>query len=219
VFRTIRAAAPQVLLLGGDYIFLEADPRRVAALRALVDSVDCPVKLAVLGNHDLWTHDQAIVEALTDAGVRVLVNEVAPLPHPWSDVVIVGLDDPWTGRCDPVSAAAQLNGEPVRIVLCHSPDGLGRLSGMRFDLFVCGHTHGGHIAAPWGPLVLPHGRLCREYPSGLRTFGSGTVYVSRGVGGVELPMRTFAAPEVVLFDLVPRRTGAREADLGEESPG
>lgn len=201
-FGAIRREQPDVLLLGGDYVFLEAEPQRLEVLSALVGSVDCAVKLAVLGNHDLWTLDEAIVEALTGAGVRVLVNEVAPLPHPWSDVVIMGLDDPWTGRCDPLAASAQLNGEPFRIVLCHSPDGLGLLSGLRFDLFLAGHTHGGQIAAPWGPIVLPHGRMCRQYPSGSGRFGSGAVYVSRGVGAVELPIRTYAAPEVVLLELV-----------------
>jgi predicted MPP superfamily phosphohydrolase len=211
-FAAIRREEPDVLLLGGDYVFLDADPHRLEVLGALVESVDCSVKLAVLGNHDLWTHDEAIVETLTRAGARVLVNEAVPLPAPWSDVVVLGLDDPWTGSCDPRAAAAQLNGEPVRIVLCHSPDGLGLLDGLRFDLFVCGHTHAGHIAAPWGPIVLPHGRMCREYPSGLARFGSGVVYVSRGLGGVELPIRTFAAPEVMVLDLV--RPGDAEVRTG-----
>jgi len=92
--------------------------------------------------------------------------------------------------------------------LCHSPDGLRLLSGLRFDLFLCGHTHGGQIAAPWGPIVLPHGLLCRQYPSGLRGFESGTVYVSRGVGGVELQIRTFATPDIMLLELV-RPKGSR----------
>ena len=201
-FDVIRQELPDVLLLGGDYVYLEALPSRLSVLRGLVESVACPVKLAVLGNHDLWTSDEAIVETLSDGGVRVLVNEVATLPAPWSDVAVVGLDDPWTGRCDAVAAAAQLDGQPFRIVLCHSPDGLGLLSGLRFDLFLAGHTHGGQIAAPWGPIVLPHGHMCSRYPSGLASFGSGIVYVSRGVGTVELPIRTFAPPDVMLLDLL-----------------
>jgi predicted MPP superfamily phosphohydrolase len=76
------------------------------------------------------------------------------------------------------------------------------LSGLRFDLFLAGHTHGGQIAAPWGPIVLPHGRMCSQYPSGFAQLESGVVYVSRGVGTVELPMRTFAPPDVMLLDLL-----------------
>jgi hypothetical protein len=151
-FAAIRSNRPGVLLLGGDYVFLDAEPHRLATLGALVDSVACPVKLAVLGNHDLWTFDQAIVETASRAGARVLVNQAASLPAPWSDVVVLGLDDPWTGLCDPHAAAAQLDGEPVRIVLCHSPDGLALLSGLRFDLFVCAEltmTAGRFLVPVW----------------------------------------------------------------------
>jgi predicted MPP superfamily phosphohydrolase len=200
-FAAIQRERPDVLLLGGDFIFLEAVPSRLAVLRSLVESVSCPVKLAVLGNHDLWTADHAIVEALSNAGVTVLVNEAFPLPAPWSDVVVVGLDDPSTGRCDPAAAAAQLGGQPFRIVLCHSPDGLALLSGLQFNVFLAGHTHGGQIAAPWGPIVLPNGPMCGEYPSGFAQFGEGLVYVSRGVGTVELPIRSFAPPDILLLDL------------------
>lgn len=216
-FTTLRREEPDVLLLGGDYVFLDAKPDRLEALGALVESVNCSVKLAVLGNHDLWTSDGAIVETLAGAGATVLVNEAVALPDPWSDVVVLGLDDPWTGRCDPSAAAAQTNGEPVRIVLCHSPDGLRLLSGLRFDLFLCGHTHGGQIATPWGPIVLPYGRMCRRYPYGLQRFESGVVYVSRGLGGVELPIRTFARPDVMLLDLVrPGRPDSGRASVGGE---
>jgi uncharacterized protein len=211
-FAAIRSDTPDVLLLGGDYVFLEAEPHRLAALGALVESVASPVKLAVLGNHDLWTLDDAIVETLSKAGVRVLVNETVSLPEPWSDVVVLGLDDPWTGTCDPHAAAARLDSEPVRIVLCHSPDGLGLLSGLRFDLFLCGHTHGGQLAAPWGPVVLPHGRMCRQYPSGFARSNSGVVYVSRGVGDVEVPIRTFAPPDIMLLELI--RRGGPKGEAG-----
>jgi predicted MPP superfamily phosphohydrolase len=211
-FEAIRTEQPDVLLLGGDYVFLEATPARLRALRTLVESVPCSVKLAVLGNHDLWTCDRAIAEALSLAGVRVLVNEAATLPKPWNDVAIIGLDDPWTGHRNPAPATAKAEDAPFRIVLCHSPDGLGLIPDLRFDLFLAGHTHGGQVATPWGPIVLPHGRLCREYPAGFGHFGSGAVYVSRGVGGVELPVRTFATPDVAIVDLI-RKTGAAAAGL------
>ena len=201
VFGMLRAERPDVLLLGGDYVYLEAEPHRLAALGALVASVPCETKLAVLGNHDLWTLDQAIVDTLSEAGARVLVNAAVQLPSPWSDVAVIGLDDPWTGQCDPQSAAAQLDGEVFRIVLCHSPDGLGVLSDLSFQLFLAGHTHGGQIAAPWGPIVLPAGRMCDQYPGGPGRFGSARVYVSRGVGTVELPIRTFASPEILIVEL------------------
>jgi predicted MPP superfamily phosphohydrolase len=52
--------------------------------------------------------------------------------------------------------------------------------------------------------------MCRRYSSGLGLFNSGVVYVSRGVGGVELPIRTFAPPDVFLLDLIRRNRAESE---------
>lgn len=207
VFEHLRAFAPDVLLLGGDYVYLDATPERLDVLRTLVMSVASPLKLAVLGNHDLWADDAAIVETLRASGVDVLVNDAVALPEPWEDVVVLGLDDPWTGRCDVAAALTQAGDRPVRIVLCHSPDALVHAPTLGFDLYVCGHTHGGHLATPWGPIVLPDGELCRHFPGGFARTGGADVFVSRGIGGTEVPMRTFAQPDVLLVDLVRDRPG------------
>jgi predicted MPP superfamily phosphohydrolase len=201
----VRAASPDVVLLGGDYVFLEATPPTVERLRGLVASLEAPTKLAVMGNHDLWTDDALVAGALEDAGARILVNESVRLPPPWSDVVVVGLDDPWTGDCDADRAFATVGeGARFRIVLCHSPDGLVSAGRHRFDFYVCGHTHGGQIAAPWGPIVLPKGPMTGRFHSGFARFDSAEVFVSRGVGTVDLPGRLFAEPDVLVLDL--RRT-------------
>jgi predicted MPP superfamily phosphohydrolase len=197
----VRAAGPDVVLLGGDYVFLEATPTVVDRLRRLVAALEAPTKLAVMGNHDLWTEDALVAGALESGGARVLVNEAARLPPPWSDVVVVGLDDPWTGDCDADRAFASADDAAFRIVLCHSPDGLVFARTHRFDFYVCGHTHGGQIAAPWGPIVLPTGMIMRRFHGGFAPFGSAEVFVSRGVGTVDLPGRLFAEPDVLVLDL------------------
>jgi predicted MPP superfamily phosphohydrolase len=165
----VREARPDVLLLGGDYVYLEATPDVVARLAGLVRALEAPTKLAVMGNHDLWTEDSLVAGALEQGGARVLVNDVARLPAPWGD--------------------------------CHSPDGLLSAADHHFDLYVCGHTHGGQVAAPWGPIVLPKGEMCRRFPSGFARFNSGEVFVSRGVGSVDLPGRLFAEPDLLVLDL------------------
>jgi predicted MPP superfamily phosphohydrolase len=68
-------------------------------------------------------------------------------------------------------------------------------------LLVCGHTHGGHIALPNRPLVVP-GRVGQAYPCGLFDIGLLRLFVSRGVGGIEAPLRTYACPDVAIFELV-----------------
>ena len=190
-------ARPDVLLLGGDFVFLQAgyiDPLAEAFSR-----VPAPLgRFAVLGNHDLWADDRHIVRKLGEAGVEVLVNRSARLPPPYDHVSICGLDDPWTGRPDAEVAFAGAGA--TRILLMHAPAGLLSVGARPFDLAFCGHTHGGHIALPGGVAVVAPGPLSRRYSHGRHAMGrkdQGPLLVSRGIGGIEVPLRLFAAPDVI----------------------
>jgi predicted MPP superfamily phosphohydrolase len=205
-FELLAREALDVLLLGGDYVFLDADAAKAERLAALVQRVPAVRKIAVLGNHDLWTDHAVLEAALERAGVELLNNQSTQLN---GDVAVIGLDEPWTGILDASAAVRGIGSARALIVLCHSPDGLpdavravSALPGAPPGLYVCGHTHGGQIAAPWGPIVVP-GKIGWKYPSGLHHVPPLHLYVSRGVGATELPMRSWAPPEVAVFDLVP----------------
>ena len=199
-FRLVSEARPDVLVLGGDYVFLEATPARARELEARVAAVPARVKLAVLGNHDLWTRHAVIEDALRRAGATVLVNDAVRLPPPHEDVAILGLDDPWTGTPDPDRAFAACGDAAVKLAVCHAPEGWPHVRGRGAALLLCGHTHGGQLALPGGPIIV-HGRYGRRWPSGLHDIEGLPLFVSRGVGVVEIPMRTFAPPDVAVFTL------------------
>lgn len=196
-FAHLRAFDPDVLLLGGDYVLFEA--RHAERLVPLIRSVRAPRgRFAVLGNHDLWADDRRIGLALAKAGVELLVNRtrrLAGLP-----VSLGGLDDHWTGS--PRYPDAFAGAAPVHVLVMHSPDHVPHLPpGARFDLALCGHTHGGQISRPSGhPLLMPS-RASRRYPFGRFELPGGTLLVSRGVGNVEVPFRAFAAPDVLCVTL------------------
>jgi uncharacterized protein len=209
-FARIHSTRPDVLALGGDYVFLGATKERVRELQERVKEVSAPVKVAVLGNHDFWARPERLEDCLTQAGVRVLVNDSFRLPPPHDDVAFVGLDDPLTSRriTDKIAlqegadaALARVAEVPIKIALCHSPDGYPEVKGRGVQLLLCGHTHGGHIALPgYRPLWIPgpHGRL---WPYGRHEVDGLTIFVSRGVGGSLVPMRTYAPPDVALFTI------------------
>lgn len=204
-FDLLRDADLDVLLLGGDYVFLDATAAKARTLAELVERVPARTKLAVLGNHDLWTRHGVLESALRGAGVRILVNEKIEVAE---RVVLVGLDDPWTGELDARSGLMEVDPSDALVVLCHSPDGvpavvaeLERRGRNARAVYLCGHTHGGQIAAPWGPLYAP-GPMGLTYPHGLHRVGPLFVHVSRGLGTTELPIRAFAPPDVVVVDLV-----------------
>lgn len=201
-FEHLASARLDVLILGGDYVFLEATRPRVDALCSLVSSVPARHKIAVMGNHDLWTHHTIIERALEGIGVRVLINDAVHLDGAHEGVAVVGLDDPWTGHPDGEQAFQTVRDAQVVIVACHSPAGLLQARGRKAALYLAGHTHGGHIALPGNrPVILPGGPFSWQFPYGLFRDGETAVYVSRGLGGIEVPVRTYAPPDVAVFTL------------------
>jgi len=199
-FRVLAATAPDVLVLGGDYVSLEVTPAKAALLERLVASVPAASKLAVVGNHDLWTDHTVIERALAAGGARVLVNQAARLPPPHDDVAVVGLDDPWTGDPDPERAFSAAGDAPVRIAVAHAPEAVPHVQGRGAALMLCGHTHGGQVALPSGPVIV-HGPLGRRWPGGLYDADGVRLFVSRGVGVVDLPIRAFAPSDVSSFEV------------------
>jgi len=195
----VREVGADVVLLGGDYVYLDVSHLEIVARE--LETIEAPLgRFAVMGNHDLWADDRVIQARLERAGIRVLVNEAAHLPAPYDFVSVCGLDDPWTGVRDPKKAFT--GARDVRIVLVHSPRALEILSDERFDVMVCGHTHGGHIALPGPtPIVTVGGRAHQFGRHDLD--GRRTLVVSRGIGATEVPLRTFADPDVVSLTLGP----------------
>jgi len=196
-FRLVRGAAPDLVLFGGDYVWLEA--RYVEELVDEIGSLAAPLgKLAVMGNHDLWADDAHIRRALESAGARVLVNESAAA----GGLQVVGIDDPWTGVMDAGAAFQDVDERAPVVVLCHAPEVLSALGPRRFDVLVCGHTHGGQVCRPPGVPIYVPGPIGRKYPGGRYELdGGATAIISRGVGTVEFPFRAWCRPEVLLLEL------------------
>lgn len=198
-FATLMAAAPDLILLGGDFVSLEADyvDRLSAGLATLRAPLGC---YAVLGNHDHWTSATRIERRLREAGIVTLTNCNVRLPAPFDSIWVCGLDDHWHGRPDAAAAFAGADG--CRILLMHAPSGLLDLKSHHFDLALSGHTHGGQIALPGGrPLLLPHGELSGVYSRGRFETEAGTLIVSVGIGCSLLPFRLFAQPELLLCEV------------------
>jgi uncharacterized protein len=204
-FALLRAAKPDVLALGGDYVFLGATQHRVRELNDRVTSVSAPIKVAVLGNHDFWARPARLEVALSGAGTIVLVNEAMRLPPPHDDVALIGLDDPYTsedrraGEAAVDRALAEMADAAVKIAVCHSPDGLSWLRAKGVHFLMCGHTHGGHLALPGGKPLVMSSPMGRRYPWGFHDVDGLQLFVSRGVGGSLVPVRTWAPPDVAVF--------------------
>jgi uncharacterized protein len=196
--RALRDLQPDLLLLGGDFVSLNA--RYIEAVAEALAHVPAPFgRYAVLGNHDLWADDTLIVQHLAQVGIQVLINQNQQLPSPYTHLWICGLDDPTSGEPD---AEAMFEGATgSRLVVMHSPEGLAHIAPFQFNLALCGHTHGGQICLPNGrPVWMPRGKLNRRYAAGHFQIGAQSyqhMIVSRGVGYGGLPVRLFAPADII----------------------
>ncbi len=198
--RLLNAAAPDIVLLGGDYVVSRAtDFDRCAAL---LGRLRAPLGVyAILGNHDYWAGGSRVAAAVAAAGPTVLRNEARRLIAPGgAPFWLVGLDDAARRRVDLDAAFAGVPEGSFRILLAHEPDMADHLDGRRVDLQLSGHTHGGQVVFPLvGPLVLPI--LGRRYLKGLDRLPTHTLYTSRGLGGVPPFARFNCPPEATILTL------------------
>jgi predicted MPP superfamily phosphohydrolase len=207
-WKLVREASPDVVLLGGDYLF--ADERGLPTLlRELQRWQFSPPPggiYACLGNHDYYAGAETIVTTLEACGVRVLVNEAAPLPSPWKGVWVAGVDDIMQGAPDVEAALNRTSPDACTILLSHEPEICALPQTRKAAITLCGHTHGGQVCLPGGePIYTPRGHD-REYSSGLHRHAGQWLFVSRGVGTVGVGLRVFAPPDVGIFEFCGRAT-------------
>lgn len=114
----------------------------------------------------------------------------------------------WGQPYDPVylqpSRPAPTSGD-YTILLHHGPDLMEDAVRAGFDLYLCGHTHGGQVALPFYGALITYAKYDKRYESGLYHEGSTTLYVNRGIGLAKWPQpeaRFFARPEITVIDLV-----------------
>jgi uncharacterized protein len=103
-----------------------------------------------------------------------------------------------------VAAAKLLQKVPPkepRLLLVHNPDFNELLPQLPIDLALCGHTHGGQVRLPFlGAPFIPS-CMGQKYSGGLVQGPVSPVYVNRGLGVTNPPVRFLCRPEITLLKL------------------
>jgi len=209
----MRAIVAQTNALGADLILQTGDmidisqsyiPDYVRAFRDLHAPLGV---VTVLGNHDRYTGEDAVIRGVRDAGQVFVKNGAHVIERGGAALALIGIDDPRNWRADdPQDSDLQhaLRLTPpakaaFRILLAHRPGAFDGAAPRGIPLTLAGHIHGGQFYLPvvgWSP-----GRLITKYVMGHFTQGSSQLYVSRGIGVVGVPLRVFVPPEIALFEL------------------
>jgi uncharacterized protein len=193
--RLVMAETPDLVILGGDYVTW-GDRRFVGPAADALAPLSAPHGVyAVLGNHD---DDRDMTAALTSKGFAVLRDARTRLTIRGETLDLAGIRF-WTRRIGDIAHVLR-GASPNVILLSHTPMRLTEAAALAVPLVLSGHTHGGQIVFPWLGAVA-----AREFPviagSGKRE--NTTIFVSRGVGTVYVPVRLNCPPEVAILTLNP----------------
>lgn len=210
IVRRINALNPDVVVLTGDFVTAGFLPRRVSARLSypcaeILGGLQCPQRIASLGNHDALVGWPVVVDALKVHGIPTLLNSYLPFERDGSRLWFAGtrssLED-YPNLHDALPPAA--HNEPV-ILLAHEPDyapTVVKHGGV--DLMISGHTHGGQIRLPFigtpRLMLAPGGE---RFVHGLFNLRPMQLYVNRGIGTVKMPIRFLCPPELTLITLQP----------------
>lgn len=189
------ALRPDLVLLGGDYIYTRPDS--IHELAPMLARLNATFGVyAVLGNHDFRRGPGLIRSALAAQSIEVLVNRGLHLGPKGGRLYLAGLDSVWAGAPDGRQAFAGCRETDLAVALVHEPDYFPTLvKSTPVHLQLSGHSHGGQVRIPaLGPVTLP--RWGRIYHTGLYELNGRSIYVGRGLGMVGLPVRFDCPPEI-----------------------
>jgi predicted MPP superfamily phosphohydrolase len=184
---------PDLIVLGGDYVtwgdreFVHPSAEALAPLSA-------PNGIfGILGNHD---DDHDMPAALARNGVQMLKDARTRLVVRNEPLDLVGIRF-WTKRQIDIAPLVR-SAAPATILLAHDPRRLTEAAALNVPLVLAGHTHGGQVVLP-----VVGALAAQKFPvvAGIGRRGRTTMFVSRGVGTVYVPVRVNCPPEVAVLTL------------------
>jgi len=148
----------------------------------------------VAGNHEQFGDDSRYLQAVSNAGVRVLHNEKVEADH----LQIVGVPYNHAAQDEHFQSVLRQIGvdrNRASILLTHAPDRPHIAEKEGISLQVSGHTHVGQFF-PWTWMAR---RIYRQFVYGLSRIGKMLIYTSSGAGTWGPPLRLGSSPEIVFF--------------------
>jgi predicted MPP superfamily phosphohydrolase len=184
---------PDLIVLGGDYVTW-GDREYVGPVAELLKPLHAPNGVfAILGNHD---DDRDMAAALAHNQFTVLKDQLTHLTVRGESLDLIGIRF-WTRRPADIARIVRRAGE-TSILLAHDPRRLTEAAALDIQGVLSGHTHGGQVVLPGVGAIAR-----RNFPviAGLARQQNTSMFVSRGVGTVYVPIRINCPPEVAVVTL------------------
>ncbi len=195
IVETLAAESPDLVLLVGDFV-TGSDRPAVTPCAAGLSGISARYGVfAALGNHDPESEVKSVFER---QGIGVLRDGHTRLTVRGEAVSLGGLRY-WSRKAADLQRTFK-GARGFSILLAHDPRRLDLAAAAAIPLVLSGHTHGGQVVLPG--LGAP---AAARYPvvHGLGRRGPSTLFVTRGIGTVVLPVRCNCPPEVAVLTLQP----------------
>jgi uncharacterized protein len=206
IYEKIKDLKVDLCVLTGDYRQRTYGKYRqiLDPMKKILDAVSAEDGIVgTLGNHD----PHVMAGDLEAMGMTLLVNETKIIKRGDEQIGVTGLDDPHDYyTCQAKEALAETpNG--FKMALVHSPEMYHAAERNGYQLYLCGHTHGGQICLPGGYPIITHLRDGKKFARGSWQFNRMKGYTNQGCGVVGIPVRFNTQSEVALITLRRRRAG------------
>jgi uncharacterized protein len=188
-----QSAHADLIVLGGDYVTY-GDRDYVEPVAELLSPLSAPNGVyAILGNHD---DDRDMPAALARRKFVVLKDQRTRVEIRGEMVDLAGIRF-WTRKVTDIARILKGAGDLV-LLLAHDPRRLTEAAALNVPAVLSGHTHGGQVVMP-GVGAIARARF--PILQGLGRRENTSIFVSRGIGTVYVPIRINCPPEVAVITL------------------
>lgn len=201
VVEEINKQEPHIILFSGD--MYDGPVIDYWAVAEPFKEVKAPLGIVfATGNHEEYRNRKEFIEAMSQAGFRVLENESLDI----EGIRFLGINDSDGRNAETQAAVLEdlLFDQPKGplILLKHDPTYPDGVDDFGIDLQVSGHTHGGQT---W-PITAITRLIYKERTAGLSRYGNLHIYTTTGAGTWGPPQRIGSNSELVVIKLIKEPT-------------
>ncbi len=211
MMETLETAGADIVIFGGDVFtsFEEQKPdsQTVREITSLLQNIKAPLgKFAVLGDEDLVSKEakQKVTTILYNSDFEIITNKKLQIRNGSKDsITLIGLDSMINGNPNVSKPFDNISSDEFNIMVTRCPDIINNneINTKYLDIILSGHSLGGQIYLPLiGALQKSEG--ADTYSHGKYSINETKLYVSNGLGTVNMDMRLFARPQILIFRLV-----------------
>ncbi len=201
-----------MVLISGDIItstpdYIQTGAKFVGKIKSKHGVYTC------VGDHDNWAYrddyDRSLREvtaALSNVNVPMIDNERLILGIDSANIEVTFITNTYVERINKNLLDSLTNNTSkadLRIFLTHQPRQflINKATEQKYDLYLCGHTHGGQLTFLFPFYNLSPTMIETPYMRGERRFGNMLMVVTKGLGLSLAPLRYNSTPEVTVITL------------------